>query len=94
MTATTTCSYGPWALNVVGAGGDALLFPVENASTTAWGNLGPGGSAGGLYPASSTCVTVSDESGGMISTDPVLAVIMAGILLLLSAMYVRRVFFS
>jgi len=47
--------------------------------------------------ASTSCATLTSEatsSAVVISTDPVLAVIMAGILLVLSAVYVRRVFFS
>lgn len=51
----------------------------------------------GAVMASSTCVQLTSEATttpNVISTDPVVAVVLAGILLLLSAMYVRRVFFS
>lgn len=51
---------------------------------------------GGLM-ASSSCVNLTSEATStrsMISTDPIQNVVLAGILMLLSAMYVRRVFFS
>lgn len=51
---------------------------------------------GGLM-ASSSCLALTTQgtsTPNVISTDPVVAVILAGILLVISAMYVRRVFFS
>lgn len=49
--------------------------------------------------ASSTCLSITSDGIGTstpleLSTDPVLAVIFAAGLMVLSAMYVRRVFFS
>lgn len=51
----------------------------------------------GSVMASSTCVALTSEATttpSVISTDPVLNVLIAAALMILSAMYVRRVFFS
>lgn len=51
----------------------------------------------GSVMASSTCVSLTSEATttpNVISTDPIANVVLAGMLMILSAMYVRRVFFS
>jgi len=102
MAATTTCSYGQPTL-VYRDGAGAFYF----AQITQDG--GPLGSFGGLTFsaanatgltlefATSTCVTIEDGGGGGgtgLSTDPVLVVLVAAFLVIYTADYVRRLFYS
>jgi len=93
-TSTTTCSYSNPTI-VWYNENDGYFDPSIGAQSFPTGNNVP---LGPFQFGSSTCVTVEEGGGGgggiVLSTDPLLVALVAAALVIYSASYVRRVFYS